>query len=212
MNNHHPWHEDLLALSVGIVVLSLALFFLKQAGIVVGGIAGLALLVNQLTPLGFGLGFMLFSAPFYGLAWLRLSRRFTINSVLCVAGMSWLSEWLQQQLYVDGLTPWLAAILAGILAGIGILVLFRHNASAGGFNVLALYCQERFGWRAGYLLLGLDLTLLGLTAVFLGVSTLLVSALSMVLMNMVIGLNHRPDRYVAQLPVSSSKSGHSSAN
>ena len=36
------------------------------------------------------------------------------------------------------------------------LILFRHRASLGGFNVLVLYLQERYGWRAGLIQMGLD--------------------------------------------------------
>ena len=33
-------------------------------------------------------------------------------------------------------------------------MLFRHNVSLGGINVLVLYVQERYGWRAGLVQLG----------------------------------------------------------
>ncbi len=33
--------------------------------------------------------------------------------------------------------------------GAGMLMLFRHGASLGGLNVVVLYLQEHFAWRAG---------------------------------------------------------------
>ena len=60
------------------------------------------------------------------------------------------------------------AILAGnLLIGIGVLIVFRHSASLGGFNVLALLAQERLGWRAGHVQMGFDVAvvLLALTVV-----------------------------------------------
>jgi uncharacterized membrane-anchored protein YitT (DUF2179 family) len=35
------------------------------------------------------------------------------------------------------------------MVGIGFVVLFRHKASLGGVNILALYLQDKSGIRAG---------------------------------------------------------------
>ena len=50
-------------------------------------------------------------------------------------------------------------ILGSLLAGIGLIVLFRHQASLGGVNILALYLQQSRGWRAGYVQLVVDVLL-----------------------------------------------------
>jgi len=42
-----------------------------------------------------------------------------------------------------------AAVFGGFAMGVGLLILFRHRASLGGVNILALFLQERFGLRAG---------------------------------------------------------------
>ncbi|QIZ78237.1 YitT family protein [Ferrimonas lipolytica] len=198
MKTSHALHEDLFSLSIGVLVLSVALVILKQAGVLVGGVAGLGLLISQLTDVSFGLLFFALSAPFYLMSWFQMSRSFTAKSLMCVGAISMLSEQLQHSVVIQGLTPLAAATIGGVLCGLGILVLFRHNGSAGGFNVLAIFCQERFGIRAGYLLMGLDLCILVATMICFGVKTLLASALCIVLMNLVIGLNHRPGRYVAK--------------
>ncbi|WP_028117218.1 YitT family protein [Ferrimonas senticii] len=196
MNNRHPLLEDLFSLSIGVMLLSVAIMLLKQTGVMVGGVAGVALLLDHFSQFGFGLLFMTFSAPFYLMAWFRIGRRFTLYSLGVVAAISLLTEQLSHYITIDGLTPMAAAVFAGILIGVGMLVLFRHNASAGGFNVLALYCQQRFAIRAGYLLMGLDLTVLFITAITMGVETLIASAISFVLMNLVISMNHKPGRYL----------------
>ncbi|MBY6186160.1 YitT family protein [Marinobacter hydrocarbonoclasticus] len=204
MKPSHALHEDLFALAIGIVTLSFAIVILKQAGVVVGGVAGLALLVSQLSDWGFGALFFAISAPFYLMAWFRMSRAFTIKSLATVGLVSWLTDLMQHTFVIQGLTPLMAGAIGGVLCGVGLLVLFRHHSSAGGFNVLALFCQERFGWRAGYLLMGLDGVILAATAYFFGIQTLLASTLCIVLMNLVLGFNHRPGRYVAQPGLASS--------
>jgi hypothetical protein len=42
-----------------------------------------------------------------------------------------------------------SAVMSGLLAGTGILILMRHQASLGGLGALAFYLQQRRGWRAG---------------------------------------------------------------
>ncbi|MBB3233032.1 YitT family protein [Halomonas stenophila] len=39
--------------------------------------------------------------------------------------------------------------MGGSLIGLGMRVLFRHRTSLGGINILALFLQQRHGWRAG---------------------------------------------------------------
>lgn len=204
MKPHHALYEDLFALAIGILTLSFAIVMLKQAGVLVGGVAGLALLISQLSGWGFGALFFAISAPFYLMSWFRMSRSFTIKSLLTVGLVSWLTDLLHHTIVIQGLTPLMAGAIGGVLCGVGLLVLFRHHASAGGFNVLALYCQERFGWRAGYLQMGLDLMILLATALLFSVETLLASTLCIVLMNLVLGINHRPGRYVTQPGLASS--------
>ncbi|GAA5191161.1 YitT family protein [Ferrimonas gelatinilytica] len=201
MNTSHSLYEDLFSLSIGILLLSFALVMLKQTGVLVGGVAGVALLVHRLTDLGFGLLFFAISAPFYLMAWFRMSRMFTLKSLVAVALISWLTDFLNHSIEFQGLTPMMAGAIGGIFCGMGLLALFRHNASAGGFNVLALYGQERFGLRAGYLQMGLDLLILLITALLFSVETLLASTLCVILTNLVLGFNHRPGRYQAQPPL-----------
>ena len=44
--------------------------------------------------------------------------------------------------------------------GLGFLILFRHRSSLGGFNLLVLFIQERYGVPAGKVQMGLDMALL----------------------------------------------------
>ena len=88
--------------------------------------------------------------------------------------------------------PLYAALVGNLLAGVGILVVFRHRSSLGGFNVVALLCQERLGWRAGYVQMGLDLVVVLAFATVSDLGLALASAAGAVLLNLVIAMNHRP--------------------
>ena len=76
-------------------------------------------------------------------------------------------------------------------------MLFRHKASLGGFNILALYIQERTGLRAGWLLMGCDVVIMLISLSVIGTYALLLSIVCGLLLNLIIALNHRKDRYQA---------------
>jgi uncharacterized membrane-anchored protein YitT (DUF2179 family) len=76
------------------------------------------------------------------------------------------------------------------------LMLFRHNASLGGLNVVVLYLQERFGWRAGKVQMLLDgLIVLG-GLVVADPQRVALSVLGAVVLNLALAINHRPGRYI----------------
>lgn len=55
MPAQHSWLEDTLAMLTATGLISLGIvFFFNQPGLVVGGTAGLALLLNKLLPFSFG--------------------------------------------------------------------------------------------------------------------------------------------------------------
>lgn len=93
--------------------------------------------------------------------------------------------------------PFFAGGAGGLLMGVGMLILFRHRASLGGFNVLVLWLQEHFGWRAGKLQMGLDVAILLGAALFAPPLLLAASILGAVLLNFALAVNHKPGRYMA---------------
>lgn len=76
-------------------------------------------------------------------------------------------------------------------------MLFRHRASLGGLNILALFLQSRFGWRAGWLQMGADVLILLLSLTIVTLPILAISVAGAVTLNLIIALNHRSGRYHA---------------
>jgi uncharacterized membrane-anchored protein YitT (DUF2179 family) len=76
-------------------------------------------------------------------------------------------------------------------------VLFRHKASLGGLNVLVMWLQERFGWSAGKLQMGIDALILLASWPLMDAQRLGLSILAAAAMNFALAVNHKPGRYVA---------------
>lgn len=170
---------------------------LTSAGLMTGQIAGLAVLVSYVTPYSFAEVFFVANVPFYALALWRIGWVFTLKTFLSVALLSGMSLLIPEVIGFDTLDPVAAALLFGIITGFGILALFRHGASLGGIGILGFWLQDRFGVRAGYVQLGFDAVLFGCAFYLLDPVLVGISLLGAVVLNVILAVNHRRDRYVA---------------
>lgn len=194
--SRHLWHEDVFAILIGTTLVSLGIAFYAQAQLTTGSSAGLALLLQYMTGIPFGWLFFAINLPFYLLAILRMGWPFAIKTMASVAIVSWMATQIPGWIGIDRIEPLFAALVGGGLIGLGILSLFRHKASVGGINILALYLQDNFGIRAGYFQLGVDAIILVIAFFVLPFDRVLYSILGALVLNMIIALNHRPGRYV----------------
>ena len=192
----HSVLEDVLGMVTGTFTVSLGLFLLKASGAVTGGTAGLALLLSYMGGLPFGLLFFAVNIPFFALAVWKKGWDFTLRTMAAVALVAGLSDLHPIALGTLTLDPLYAALGGNLLAGVGLLILFRHKASLGGFNILALILQERLGWRAGYVQMALDTTVVLAALTVVAPASVLLSAVGAVVLNLVVALNHRPGRYL----------------
>lgn len=191
----HKWFEDLFALLMGTSLVSFGVLFLGQTGMITGGSAGLSLFLHYKLNIQFGTIFFLVNLPFYYLAIRRMGWEFSIKTFTAVGLVSFISNNQSQVIQIEHLHPIYAAIFGGFLFGAGFIILFRHKASLGGFNILALYLQDKFGWRAGWLLMGVDLCIMLISLSVVTPMHLLLSVICAVILNFIIALNHRSDRY-----------------
>ncbi|KLV05965.1 membrane protein [Photobacterium aquae] len=195
----HSHKENLIAILTGTFVVSQGVFFLQQANLLTGGTTGLALLLSQFVDLSFGQLYFMANTPFYLMAWFRMGRSFALTSILSGGLVSIITDNLHHVLEISRLEPLYCAVIGGILMGLGMLILFRHKTSLGGFNVLVLYLQEKFGWSAGKLQMGIDLTILTASFFLVSPMILLYSVIGAFMLNLVLAMNHKPGRYVGNV-------------
>lgn len=193
----HSLLEDVQALLSATLMIALAINLYKAAGLLTGGTAGLGFLLSYSTPLSFGVGYFLINLPFYILAFKRMGWPFTVRTLCAVSLVALLVELSGRWLQFSLLQPAYATVLGGILMGVGMLMLFRHRASLGGVNLLVLYLQDRFGWRAGKVQMLIDCVILLAASAVVDLQALLLSVLGAVVLNLVLAFNHKVGRYTA---------------
>ena len=192
----HTKFEDVQGLVFGAVMCAFGVLILTGAGLVTGQTAGLAVLVAYVTGYSFGLVFFAINIPFYAMAWWRLGREFTFKTFVSVALISAISLVIEDLVQVDPAHPAVAAVLFGLIAGAGLLAIFRHRASLGGVGIVAYDLQERFGWPAGWVQLAFDLALFAVALLVLDPDLVLWSLLGAAVLNAIVAINHRRDRYI----------------
>lgn len=194
----HSILEDIIALSIGAFLLSWGLALLTTVDGVTGGVAGAAALVSYLGAWPVAIVFFAINAPFYVLGVLRMGWLFTLKTLAVVTLTSALVPVHQNLIDLRIENPFYACIFAGIVVGLAIVFLFRHQASPGGLGILIYFLQERFGWRGGYIQMAIDVLIVAASAWVLPPRVLLASIVGVVALNLVIALNHRPGRYLAR--------------
>lgn len=193
----HSLTEDAQGIIYGATMAAFGIVILTHLGLVTGQTAGLAVLISYATGWGFGPVFFAINLPFYLLGYLRMGAAFTAKTFLAVALLSGLSLWMPGQVSFATLNPWLGAVLFGFLSGSALLALFRHGASLGGIGIVALLLQDRLGWRAGWVQLSFDAVLFAAALLIIEPRQVLISFLGAIVVNLVIAINHRRDRYLA---------------
>ena len=192
----HSPPEDVLGLFAGVFTVSLGVYLIQTCAAVTGGTAGLSLLLSYATPVGFGWLFVLINLPAFVVAAWQKGIVFTVKSLLCVVGVSFATQVHADVLGLHSLDRAYGVVGGNLLAGTGLLILFRHGASLGGFNVFALLTQEKLGWRAGYVQMALDVAVVLAAFLVVDPDVVALSALGAVVLNIVLAFNHRPGRYM----------------
>jgi uncharacterized membrane-anchored protein YitT (DUF2179 family) len=193
----HSLFEDVQAVLLSTLIAAFGIFMLQSAHVVTGGSAGLTLLLCQNLGWQFAIAYPIISIPFMALAFWRRGWQFTLKSMITVGCLSVFSYFMPQLVDLSSIQNWFGAILGNLLIGVSMLIMFRHGTSLGGFNVLALIAQDKLGFKAGYVQMFLDASVvIGFAVTDLSWASLWAVA-GAVALNMVLATNHRPDRYIA---------------
>jgi len=195
--DHHSYLDDAQGIAYGAGMAAFGITILTHLGLVTGQTAGLAVLVSYATGWGFGPVFFVINLPFYWLGYRRIGLRFVLKTFVAVGLMSGIVMLFPRWVDFAHLDPVVGAILFGAISGSALLALFRHGASLGGVGIVALYLQDKTGFRAGWTQLLVDLAIFALALTLRDARTVAISALGALIVNLVIAVNHRRDRYIA---------------
>ncbi|EQB32166.1 YitT family protein [Sphingobium ummariense] len=192
----HSLAEDGYAIAIGCAFIAMGLMLLKQANLVTGGMAGIALLLSYLIPYPPAALFLAINIPFFLFAGRAMGVAFGLKTLFANIAILALGLAMPMALEVARVSPFFAALFGGSIIGFGILAIARHGAGVGGLGVVALILQTRRGWNAGRTQMAGDAVILLASLPLLSLNRFGLSILSAAAINAVLIVNHRPGRYI----------------
>jgi uncharacterized membrane-anchored protein YitT (DUF2179 family) len=192
----HTWYEDIFGILTGSILLGVGISILHAGDILTGGTVGLALLLCQYFNISLSVMYILISIPFFAIGIWKKGLVFSLRSLVNILLVSYIVDLIPRYIEIKISNDLFASIAANTVLGIGLLAIFRHNSSLGGFGVVALIFQEKLKIQAGYVQATLDLIVLLVGLNVYSFSAIASSLVGVVILNGILVLNHREDRYV----------------
>jgi uncharacterized membrane-anchored protein YitT (DUF2179 family) len=138
--------KEYATIILGSVILSLAISaFILPSQIGIGGVTGIAMVINRLFNLPVGLMTILINIPLFIFGFKLVGRRFAVRSGFVVIISSLLIDYFNRAFSfkpIDDIL--LSAIFSGALLGLSVYLIFLSYSSSGGFDILAKIIQSKF--------------------------------------------------------------------
>jgi len=144
--------REILLILGGTTIMAFGLtWFLSPAGMVIGGVSGLGIIIRQLSGEAFGYSIPLWvtnlvlNIPLFALSIRQRGLKFAQKSLLAVAWLSvalWISESIPNRFY-QGEDLLLAAVFGGLSFGVGIGMALMASSTTGGTDMLASIIKYR---------------------------------------------------------------------
>lgn len=184
----HPLLRISMLLS-GILILAWSFnAILATNHIVTGGLAGFSILLKLHLGIDPSVTQWLLGIPIFLVGWAFLGKKEIANS-LAGALLLPLAILLTKNLYPIRLeSPLLAAIFGGFICGLGLGLVFRANATTGGFSILARIIASRMGVPISQLILAFDGIIVIATATIFGIEAAMLAVLSVVALSKAIDI------------------------
>ncbi len=178
----YPEIERLIAVVLFTIIYGIGVSWFLEASVVplyTGGIPGLGQLVRDAMYVWFsidvgpnflGLFVIILNIPVLLVGWFGVSHRFTIHSLISVLVQATILSWFPKlNMGLDGVEhAFAAAVLGGLLIGIGAGGALRFGTSTGGLDILAQYFSFRKGKSVGFISMLMNLFIAIIGALIVG--------------------------------------------
>ena len=199
------WKKALIAL-VGSVIVAFAMYNIHAAaGLTEGGILGLTLLIYNLWGLSPAVTSLGMNVLCYVFGWRTLGRDFLIYSFIATAGFSLsyaVFEAFPPLFPAIAEHPLTAAVVGGILVGVGAGLCVRVEGAASGEDALAMSLSRITGLGIQWVYLAMDIIVMALSLTYIPWQRIIYSLLTVFISGQTVGLlqrgKHKPAPDVPQ--------------
>ena len=179
-------------ITLGAVIYALAFdWFVAPNQIAMGGVTGLAQIVNALVPvLPVGVLSILVNVPLFLAGWRLLGGRLLVSSLYAMAVSSLAIDVIAWMHTFPPMNPILATLYGGAGMGVGLGLVFSQGATTGGTDIIGKLLKLKFPWLPiGKLVMIPDMVVVILAAVVFGtVNAALYGLIQMYLLSKVMDM------------------------
>ena len=179
-------------ITLGAVIYALAFdWFVAPNQIAMGGVTGLAQIVNALVPvLPVGVLSILVNVPLFLAGWRLLGGRLLVSSLYAMAVSSLAIDVIAWMHTFPPMDPILATLYGGAGMGVGLGLVFSQGATTGGTDIIGKLLKLKFPWLPiGKLVMIPDMVVVILAAVVFGtVNAALYGLIQMFLLSKVMDM------------------------
>ena len=179
-------------ITLGAVIYALAFdWFVAPNQIAMGGVTGLAQIVNALVPvLPVGVLSILVNVPLFLAGWRLLGGRLLVSSLYAMAVSSLAIDVIAWMHTFPPMDPILATLYGGAGMGVGLGLVFSQGATTGGTDIIGKLLKLKFPWLPiGKLVMISDMVVVILAAVVFGtVNAALYGLIQMYLLSKVMDM------------------------
>src|ERR1700744_5924656 len=171
------WLTDLVCVILGILFCGFALRgFLVPNGFFDGGVTGISLEIHEFYHLNIAWVIVACNIPLIIMGAYQIDRRFAIKTFAAIIGLGLCLAFMPYpEITQDKL---LVSIFGGGFMGIGVGLSIRGGCALDGIEVLALYTGKRVSFTISEIILGINVIIFLIAAIFKGLPTALYSNLT----------------------------------
>ncbi|WP_339287495.1 YitT family protein [Paenibacillus sp. FSL E2-0201] len=193
MRNHNHGVNVLLRLTVilfGTFLLAFAYYHINfQNHLSEGGFVGLSLLGKYVLGISPSISTLLLDVPVLLIAWMFKGKAFVCNTFVSVGAFTifygLMERYSDLVINLQGNLA-LAALLSGVLTGLGAGIILRSGGASGGDDILSLLISEWKGIKVGTVFIMLDVIVLALSLFYMPVKETMYTVMAVVVAGYVI--------------------------
>ena len=159
--------KDFMFIVFGILLYAIGYTaFILPERVVMGGVAGLSALIYYATNIPAGISIFVLNITLLVIAFSALTKQFVVRTIVGVLLLSLFIGSLQPlfqafPIITAGEDKFMHVLIGGMLSGAGLGVVFSHNGSTGGTDILTVLLTKHFNLSFGRAMQFIDCTIIG---------------------------------------------------
>ncbi len=159
--------QDILFTVLGILITAFALQgFLVPNNFLDGGVTGVSLLLHEAYHFKLGILIVLANIPFIIMGGYQINRHFALKTLACVLFLAFCLEFIPFPVITHD--KMIVAVFGGFFMGLGIGLAMRGGCALDGMEVLALYTLKRSSLTISEIILGFNVIIFLISAIYFG--------------------------------------------